>query len=155
MKQKFVQTLSLFAFLLAGAFASAQAQQIVGFTVHVPFDFIVNNQELPAGKYQVLLRENGKTSQLRISGADKQPRLTVFSIPKDTPTYVTNTRMVFRRYGNRYFLGKIWARGEASGHEIARSKAEKQLRRQVGKDSLSLRQTAPNATEVVSLTAMQ
>jgi hypothetical protein len=152
MKQKLLRTLLLLVLLLTGAFATAHAQPTAGFTVNIPFAFTVNREDLPAGQYRVWFRENGQLKQLRISSVDKKKSVIVFTTLKEAPTSATNSKLIFRRYGNRSFLGEIWARGEASGHEIVRSAAEKQLRKQLRKEQLSARATAPNKAELLLLT---
>lgn len=147
MKQKFLRTLSLFAFLLVGTFATAQAQAVTSFTADIPFSFTVNNQEFTAGQYQIRLRENGTITHLRLLTADKKKVLTIFSILKETPKYSEYTKLVFRRYGNHYFLGEIWARGQSTGYEILRSETEKQRQQQMRIEPLPVRVTPAYKTE--------
>src|SRR5438105_14096363 len=39
----------------------------------------------------------------------------------------TSTRLVFHRYGNRYFLYQIWVEGENRGRELPRTRLEKEV----------------------------
>jgi hypothetical protein len=43
------------------------------------------------------------------------------AVPSET------SRLVFRRYGDQYFLAQIWMAGETSGHELPISRREAEL----------------------------
>ena len=150
MKQKFLRTFSLLTFLLAGAFVTVQAQSVTQFTVDVPFGFTLHNQDLPAGKYHIHIRRQGLADHLRVSHAETKKSVIIFALPKETPTTTSKSKVIFRRYGNRYFLGEIWPMW-GSGHEIARSKMERRLIRQTREDHLAVNTTPFGKTEIVAL----
>ena len=95
----------------------------------IPFDFIVGDKVLPAGKYNVgaatsngggvrITNRNGKSSAIRLtySASDKSQK--------------KNARMVFHRYGQRYFLAEVWS-GDNFGHKLMPSKNERNLQREL------------------------
>ena len=111
---------------------------------NIPFDFTVNGKTLAAGQYtveqgstqNVLVIRNWETKQAAAAitqgcgvGADSQPRL------------------IFRRYGNQYFLAKVIS--DTSGNELMRSKAEREAAK-AGRDRLAMKDAAP---EIVTVSA--
>jgi hypothetical protein len=53
-------------------------------------------------------------------------------------------KLVFSRYGERYFLRQVWAPGMDRGRELSASKAEQEFARSFGKPEIvSLLVTAP------------
>lgn len=141
MKQTILRTLSLLTLLIAGAFATVQAQPVTRFTVDVPFAFTVNTEAFPAGRYEILLREKGQADHFRIVSQETKKSLAVFPLPKEGRTYSDETKLIFRRYGNRHFLGEVWTRGESIGHELLRSKDEKKLRTPSRKEGFTVTST--------------
>ena len=41
------------------------------------------------------------------------------------------TKLIFHRYGDQYFLAQFWNLGSETGYEFPRSKAEREIGRQV------------------------
>lgn len=89
--------------------------------VDVPFAFSVAGQQLPAGHYTV----KAEDGFIRIFSANKQ---SVFA-----PAHVAvraasdDTKLVFHRYGDTYFLSCVWVKGNTTGKELFRSRAEREL----------------------------
>lgn len=142
MKQTILRTLSLLTLMIAGAFATVQAQSVTRFTVDVPFAFTVSTETFPAGKYELLLREKGQSDHLRIISRETKKSLMVFPLNKEGRTTSEETKLIFRRYGNRHFLGEVWTRGESIGHELVRSKDEKKLGAPLRKEGFTVTSTS-------------
>ena len=87
----------------------------------VPFAFSVAGQQLPAGHYIVKATDDF----IRISSANKQG----FFVPTHTAVRAAtdDTKLVFHRYGDTYFLSCIWVKGSTTGKELFRSRAEREL----------------------------
>jgi len=90
--------------------------------VNVPFDFMVNGRELPAGQYTVA---KVATSALVIRGEKKAVTFLTFSgkAEKGAPS----ARLVFRRYNNQHFLGTIWDGLSSNSIELGKSPAERKV----------------------------
>jgi hypothetical protein len=90
--------------------------------VNIPFAFQAGGQQLPAGKYEIK-RESSHIVQLRGPG-----QAAGFVMMNSTFTLHAADRgsVVFRRYGNRYFLRQIWTAGNSDGLECPKSHAEKE-----------------------------
>ena len=117
----------LVAVTLATAVVSANAQSNP-IKANIPFEFIVGDKTLPAGAYTVTAADaardalmiqsaDGKNSALRMSGPTEQKNK-------------RRAQMVFHRYAQNYFLAQVW-NGESSGRELAKSKQERAVEREL------------------------
>lgn len=93
----------------------------------IPFQFTVNGQTLLAGEYQ--LGSAGATSNrniLQIRNADGQSSI-LNALPTQLRSKAKDSKLVFHRYGDQYFLSKMWMEGEGDGYEVPQSRLEKEL----------------------------
>ncbi len=124
------RNLLLFAATLALVVTTAASAQTIKVTATVPFSFIVNRATLPAGEYLVQsLDDHGKV--LAIRDLDTNATNLVLSNSCTSLKSASQTKLIFHRYGKRYFLNQIWVEGNNSGHEFRPSPREKE----VAKDS--------------------
>ncbi|MFN0119671.1 MAG: hypothetical protein ACKV2V_04140 [Blastocatellia bacterium] len=155
MKKTILCVSMLMVLSMMAAVTSARTRYSSRLTINIPFGFTVNNTEMPAGKYEILLGENGSANQLCVSSADKRKAVIVFSTLKETRNDNTNSKLVFRRYGNQYFLGEVWSKFETNGFELTPSGAEKKARRQMREDRLASNATSVEIAMVTVLTEQQ
>jgi len=112
---------------LATAVVSANAQSSRTVSSNVPFEFVVGDTIFPAGEYRIsrALRNaltiqtpdaSGSTSRLT---TDIQPR-------KDRQ----HARLVFHRYGQRYFLAEVWSGADSMGWQVLKSRQERAIERE-------------------------
>jgi hypothetical protein len=116
------QVLALLGLGLLLATASAYAQTI-RLKANVPFNFIVNRATLPAGEYTIESM-NLQGTVLSIRDSDQRPKSMVISNRCESAKASAQTKLVFHRYGDRYFLAQIWLAGNKSGHELPKSARE-------------------------------
>jgi Tfp pilus assembly protein PilW len=102
----------------------AQAQQPL--VVNIPFDFVAGNTQMPAGEYSV--KTSGPTSTTILiarndsaASAFINTNAAVASEPK------TESKLIFNRYGDRYFLSQVWTAGNARGRQLVKSIREKEM----------------------------
>jgi len=94
--------------------------------VNVPFGFIVNRATLPAGEYLVQsVDDAGKVLAIRELGTNTTNL--VASNSCISLKSASQTKLIFHRYGERYFLNQIWVEGHNSGHELSPSPREKEV----------------------------
>jgi hypothetical protein len=110
-------------FLLAAA-APGQAQQPL--RVKIPFDFVADKTTMPAGDYVV--KPSGLGSPALIIERVDDLRGTVVatmthSVEAKDPK--PGTCLVFRVYGDQYFLSEMWLAG--SGRQLYPSRVQKEL----------------------------
>lgn len=114
----------MFAALFTVSAAKAQTpnQQI---TASIPFEFNAGNQTLPAGKYAVRVTNpvsDQRVLQIRSLDGSKNIVLQMYSVNGTTRD---EAKLVFHRYGERYFLAQVWTAGDSIGMEAPRSRAER------------------------------
>jgi hypothetical protein len=101
----------------------AQAQELI---VNIPFDFVAGNMQMPAGEYSV--KTSGPTNSLvliarheSVASAFLNTNAAVASEPQ------TDSKLIFNRYGKRYFLSQVWTTGNACGRQLLKSAREKEI----------------------------
>jgi len=119
---------TLLILMLAGLTELVNAQVIQPrITAQVPFAFIANGKTMPPGECTISVQGDGVKSLWITCGKEK-----VLAIPHATESVKLNERtvLVFRQYGERYFLASISRQGETSGYEFPVQKMESELRAQ-------------------------
>ncbi len=116
-------------FVLALMMVGESMAQTIRMKADVPFEFIVNGSTLPPGQYtiQSFGIADGRTLMLRSS--DRNEKATVNSISVESMEAAPETKLIFHRYGNRYFLSQVWVAGNDRGHELPKSHRESELAR--------------------------
>lgn len=111
--------------LLATASAYAQTGVV---KATVPFNFIVNKTELPAGNYRI--QPMGLTaSAMAIESPDGKVVKAFLPNACSSPQVQKATKLVFHRYGTQYFLAQIWRAGNDRGQELPASGRETEVAR--------------------------
>jgi hypothetical protein len=109
--------------LLATASAYAQTGVV---KANVPFSFIVNKAELPAGQYTVQpVGTSG--SAMSIQSSDNQVVNLVLPHACQSAEAQKTSKLVFHRYGSQYFLAQIWTEGNSLGQELSKSGRESEV----------------------------
>jgi hypothetical protein len=114
-----VSLLVLAGFCTAGL-AKAQDHEI---RANVPFDFAIAGKHLPAGEYRIYTQSN--ETFVIINNIDK--KAAVVSMARRTEAAPGNSRLVFYKYGDSYFLREIHCPSVAVNADFPQSKQEKQL----------------------------
>ena len=111
--------------LLSGVSAYAQT---VNMKVNVPFNFIANGATLPSGQYMIKsLGTAGNVISIRTP--DNKVKSLILARRCESLKASERTKLVFHRYGNRYFLAQIWMSGNSSGNELPKSPREGEVAR--------------------------
>ena len=100
--------------LTAAGFAQMRSSQQL-MKVNIPFAFGVQDQSLPAGQYLVFTVTPERS--IRIVSADGKHSAIVNTLPNYAKEPSSNSRLVFHRYGNEYFLAEVWT----AGQDVARN----------------------------------
>ncbi len=109
----------------------------------IPFAFNVGNTTLPAGEYLVRAIGNDTSNVvILIQSADGDSHaLSNMSMVRGKAQ--DSARLVFRRYGNKYFFAEAWIDGQTDGLGVPKSRAERAAQKELA--SLAAR------TETVAL----
>lgn len=87
----------------------------------IPFEFVSGNQTLPAGGYTIKI----SGSAIGFLGEGGLVQAATLSNPRLANYKEERPRLVFRQYGNQYFLGRIWT--PSYNVELPKSHAEHHL----------------------------
>lgn len=115
----------------------------------IPFDFIVGDKTLPSGKYTV---RTATTNALAISSRDGESSAMRLSNTVAETSKKRNARMVFHRYGQKYFLAEVWS-GDDYGHQLRQSKTERILRHELASNA-SKSGSVNGSYEIVEVVAL-
>lgn len=103
-----------------------KAQSSYGVRAEVPFDFIVGNKTLPAGKITVRRMSTADVGPLEISNLQSRQLAFRMGLKMASTDASNRGKLVFRRYGNRHYLAQVWIPG-FKAIEVIKSKSEKAL----------------------------
>jgi len=124
--------------LLSVTSAYAQTGSI---RAQVPFPFFAAGKVLPAGQYQLDVAPAFNRILLRLTDGSAGLYLPPHPAQR-TEAAAQPGMLVFHKYGNHYFLWRVWSPGHSQGYELPASKAEREMARML--------KTQP-ATETVSV----
>jgi hypothetical protein len=106
--------------LLMTAGASAQT---IHLKTDVPFKFIVGRTTFPAGQYELLSTGIGD-NVLMIRSLNSKDAALVLSNLSESREVSAQTKLVFHRYGQRYFLAEVWMIGDNASRRVQASSWE-------------------------------
>ena len=120
--------LSILFLLLAVSSVSVFAQSDRQTVVNIPFDFIVGNKSMTAGKYIIQRNKRDSDTVWTITSKDTGATRKVFlTIPMSSNETQQDTKLVFHRYENYYFLTAFWTAGGNTGRRLQPSDRENNL----------------------------
>lgn len=122
---KKIQALSSLCILIAAAAVPLAAQSIT-VTANIPFEFVVGDHTMPAGEYTVSNAVG--TNALTIGARDGSALVFVGSaLLRADEGYPDTSELLFRRYGNQYYLSEVWSSATPIGRELLKSRTEREL----------------------------
>jgi hypothetical protein len=125
------QLLSLFialVFALAIYHPTKAHAQIIGdLEVNIPFQFHAGNAKLPAGKYVIRMLDDSNLTIMEISSADGSTSALFEVQETEANSTPAKSELIFNKYGNRYFLAKLFDEGNPSGSQVLMSRYEKRV----------------------------
>jgi len=117
----------IYGVLVVGAKAQTAGSQTM--RAHVPFAFTVGQKSLPAGVYTVsILNPASDRPALRIRNEDGRVSAIVQTMGVGG-SLADNSKLVFRRYGDRYFFAQAQMAGDSTSLEAVRTSAERATER--------------------------
>ena len=123
---------------MAVAMVSARVQASFPLGVNIPFDFVVGKQTLPAGEYRIERLFSDKLDALLIRSTDGRASTIMMTMAVLANDWQSESKLVFNRYGDQYFLSQIWTAGNKSGRELYKSPREAELARQAVKREVAV-----------------
>jgi hypothetical protein len=108
-------------------FVSALGQSDRQTIINIPFNFTVGQKAFPAGKYVIERNRKDSDTVWVIRDKDNTDKALLLTRPVRAIDTQEETRLVFRRYDDLYFLSEFWTAGDNTGREIQISNREKAL----------------------------
>lgn len=168
MKKEFLRGLTMLAAIVALAFVTAVAANAQSsnsaankqthkastqLIANIPFEFNLDYKTMPAGEYSVqtvatasdallIQSADGKNSALRPSAATER-------LQKNA-----TARLVFHRYGQRYFLAEVWSGGDRAGRQLMKSRDELDFECEAA-NITSKNEQSQSSYEIVEVVAIQ
>jgi hypothetical protein len=105
----------------------AQLGRTTSIETRVPFDFVVSDRVVPAGKC-VVKAADAAADTIVIRNDNTRVRLFSSTSIGETATMPGTDQLVFRKYGSRYFLAAIRLEGSRLMYQLPESKEEAGLR---------------------------
>jgi hypothetical protein len=127
--------------------AAAQSTNTVA-EANIPFAFQAGSQQMPAGQYRIVRESSSLVLLSGPSHADDfilMHEATSLQVP-------SKGKIVFHRYGDKYFLSQIWTVGNPEGLESSKTRAEKDAMKET---RLAKNDSAPSLVEVAVNAAPQ
>jgi hypothetical protein len=130
---KGIRGLRLLSLLIALVFAltiypsEAHAQIVGDLEVNIPFQFHVGNTKLPPGTYVIHFLDDSDLAVMEISSADGSTS-TLFAVREAQASPApAKSELIFNKYGNRYFLVKLFDEGNPSGSQVVETRYEQKI----------------------------
>src|SRR5215218_7060308 len=121
------RAIALSGLLVLLTFSSAFGQSDRQTIIHIPFNFSVGERNFPSGKYVIERNRNDSDTVWVIRHKDDVGSTILLTRPVRANDVVEETRLVFNRYDDLYFLSELWTPGSQTGREIQISNREKAL----------------------------
>ena len=124
------QLLSLFIaliFVLAIHATKAEAQIDREIEANIPFEFHAGSAKLPPGKYSIQWLEDTDLQMMQIRSADSSVSALFEVRTTEEKSAPTQGELIFNKYGNDYFLAKLFDDYNRTGSEVVESRYEKRV----------------------------
>jgi hypothetical protein len=138
MRKQILKAATMFVGIIALAFVSAlaaSAQNQRSIVVNIPFDFAVKGKTLPAGEYILSRGSTADKSGLMMQRRDSKANAIVLTMSIQSRDNQEESRLVFNRYGEHYFLSQVWTAGDSEGRELFKSNQERSLETELAKNN--------------------
>lgn len=119
----------MIALTLGVSAVSASAQSYAPLRFKVPFEFTLGGETLPADTYTFQPVNLDTPNLLLIRGNERHAITSGFTSTIQANKAAAQTKLVFHKYGDQYFLSEIWMDGDDTGHRFLKSHAERELNR--------------------------
>jgi hypothetical protein len=136
---KFIAVLALLSALGATSFAQSARRTVI----RIPFDFVVGEKTLPAGRYRIEPVGRDSYTTWEIRSTSRSDGAIVLTTAIGGGAAQSEPKLVFLKEGGTYVLAEVWPAGERAGRELARP------RRHTDTQSANAGKRAPETVTVV------
>ena len=121
------KAIALSGLLVLLTFSSALGQSDRLTIINIPFNFTVGEKAFPAGKYVIERNRKESDTVWVIRHKENTAKAILLTRPVRANDTQEETKLVFRRYDDLYFLSEFWTEGDQTGREIQISNRERAL----------------------------
>jgi hypothetical protein len=125
--------LMILALALVVSVPLTQAQARI--VASVPFAFSLEQTSMPAGTYEIISQSDKALIVRDLDTGDARLAIESMHVEGSQASGIPHARLVFRKYGDQYFLAQIWDGQSHIGVAFAESKREKELQMASGSAS--------------------
>ena len=113
--------------LMTIAFSGLQAQTM-DVRATIPFEFRMGQTVMAAGDYTI----HHSNGVLIVRAQNEDKAVVSLATATDLPKHSSTAGLLFHRYGDTYFLYKVWTPGSANARGVPETSLEKELARRGG-----------------------
>jgi hypothetical protein len=118
------------SFLAIAAGTPARAQVVDTIVADIPFGFTVRDTTLPAGEYTIKRLASVNPGVMEIISADGNEKLVFLVGSAEAAKQPDQTKLIFDRVGDQYFLSEIFEEGNSIGVELPKPRSERKLEKE-------------------------
>ena len=123
MKKQVLALVGALSLVLAAGSAFAQTQEV---RANIPFNFVVNKTAMPAGTYSIA-RTGISSDAVVVRGLTCKATKLVGTMQRGSGKINDRSKLVFHRYGDRYFLSQIFVEGSTSMRVLPKTNLESEV----------------------------
>jgi ABC-type uncharacterized transport system permease subunit len=127
MKKQALRTFTMLSLVLMLTAVSVYAQSERSGVLNIKFNFIVGGKTLPAGEYIVEPNRTDSHNVWLVQSKEGNASALFTTMPVRANQTQEETRLVFHKYGDQYFLSQIWTPGGNTGRELLMPRVEREL----------------------------
>src|SRR5215813_12851853 len=132
MKKPIISLIAALSLGVALLFATTLAAPFtVKIRAEIPFDFNVGKKRLPKGEYLIESLNDSGTLTIRHA---KRGKAVTFNTIRHKPTDGPKSKLIFNRYGDQYFLARVWDGSSETVLKLNKSKVEKRIAKEFKKE---------------------
>ena len=130
MKKQLAKGFAMLMLVVALAFVSAVVSangQSPQSKANVPFDFIVGDTTLPSGNYAI---GSATSAGNCVKISNTSAKSTAVRLTTAVSGKGEDSKLVFHRYGERYFLAEVWTGAGDEGRQLMKSRQERAIEKE-------------------------
>lgn len=132
MRRQISSLIIAIGFVLALAATTSAVPFAMRIKADVPFDFYVGKKLFPKGEY--IIESVNESGTLVIKSA-KKGKARNFTVIRSKMTDKPKSKLVFHRYGDQYFLARIWDGSSDTVLKLNKSSLEKKAAKDAKKEN--------------------
>jgi hypothetical protein len=137
MKKQFMMAFMMLSLMVTLAVTPVTAQSSSHFMrITIPFEFTIKDKSLPPGEYIVKRSASAGPEMLLINCVDGGSGAYALTKSVQAMARQSESKLIFHRYGDQYFLSQVWTAGDSAGRELPKSGRELSVDRERGKNTV-------------------